>query len=216
MTVETTYNPFTVAHCLHCGDPIQQPRHGGRPRRYCDKPACRKAGSRLTRKLEEERADAQQREYLRLLWQRLYDPTASSVLEEILTTSGTNVATLATEALNRERTAMHKLIEAQRIVAEAQSKAEGNQDALDRLRLVQELEIRFRLDTQARHLKAWLKRQGTYLEHSLPRRLIADERLPFYGSRALYEAKLRVYGYSDEDIYQFQELWKALLLAEGK
>src|SRR5439155_11933443 len=95
----TVFNPFSVTNCLHCGDPIEQPKHGGRPRRYCDKPACRKAGSRVAQKLAAERDELLQRDNLRLLWQRLYDSNTSVILEEILATYGTNAATLATEAL---------------------------------------------------------------------------------------------------------------------
>src|SRR5205823_1643255 len=127
---------------------------------------------------------------------------------------GTQAARRATEALGCELEVLRKLAEARRIVAEAESRT-GEQDAPTRLKLVQELEIRFRLDTEARHFKAWLKKQGHYATDSLPRRLIEDERLPFYGSRGFYEAKLRAYGYSDIDMYQFQELWKAMLVAHS-
>src|SRR5437764_8665468 len=189
----TVFNPFSVTNCLHCGDPIKQPRRGGRPRRYCDKPACRKAGSRLNRKLVAEYDDQVQRKLLRQLWQRLYDPTSITILEEILSQHGTHAATLATEALKREREALHKLIEARRIVAEAEKKEadKGNRDTQieelqQRLQAVQEIEIRFHLDTKARHFKAWLSKQQHFPPESVAKRLFDDTRLPLYASRSFY------------------------------
>src|SRR5689334_13951856 len=127
MNTWPTYNPFSVTNCLHCGDAIEQPKHGGRPRQYCNKPACRKAGSRTKQRDAAERVELEQREHLRLLWQRLYDPTTITIMEELLASYGSDAATLATEALNLERNALHRLIAAQRRVREAEHKKRGEE-----------------------------------------------------------------------------------------
>jgi len=114
-SVRQRLNPYPATNCLHCGEPIDQPEHGGRPRQYCDKPSCRKAGSRAAKKLTAERADQAQRDNLRLLWQQLDNPGTSAILEEILATYGIAAATLATEALKCESEAACKPAEGQNL-----------------------------------------------------------------------------------------------------
>jgi hypothetical protein len=73
------------------------------------------------------------------------------------------------------------------------------------------VEARFRTDTQVRHFKAWIRSHPQAQDTDFFKRFLADTRLPQHASRALYEARLRLYQYSLEDIYLFQEAWKELL-----
>ncbi len=74
------------------------------------------------------------------------------------------------------------------------------------------IEARFRMDTEARHFKAWLRKQQRYPGGSFAQRFIADTRLPQQASHAMYEAQMRRLAYSSEEIETFCELWKAMLL----
>lgn len=73
------------------------------------------------------------------------------------------------------------------------------------------VEQRFRTDHQVRHFKAWIRSHPRAQDTDFFKRFLADTRLPQHASRALYEARLRLCGYSAEDIYLFQEAWKELL-----
>lgn len=88
-------------------------------------------------------------------------------------------------------------------------KAELEQEVI-RLRNLLDVERRYHLDTQARGLKAWLKKQPAT---ALTRRLLADELTPPRGSRGTYEAHLRRLKCSSEEMREFEHLWKALLLS---
>ncbi len=84
-----------------------------------------------------------------------------------------------------------------------------------RLIAIQSIEERFRTDTEARHFKTWLRKRGFHLQDSFARRFLDDTRLPTHASRSLYEARMRLYGYSVEDTLTFQEHWKAMLLTQS-
>jgi hypothetical protein len=43
------------------------------------------------------------------------------------------------------------------------------------------------------------------------RRFLADSQLPEHASRGFYEAKMRSAGYSQEDVYLFQDAWKSMI-----
>ena len=73
------------------------------------------------------------------------------------------------------------------------------------------IEQRYRTDTQVRHFKAWIRSHPQPQDSNFPQRFLADSRLPQHASRSLYAARLKQYGYSDEDIFLFQERWKDML-----
>lgn len=76
------------------------------------------------------------------------------------------------------------------------------------------LEERFRTDTGVHHFKNWLRTHDQPQDSDFAKRFLADTRLPQHASRSLYEAKLRVSGYSEEDIHLFQDAWKAMLFTQ--
>lgn len=71
----------------------------------------------------------------------------------------------------------------------------------------------YRMDTRSYHSKRWLQThdhpEGT---NFFFKRFLVDGQLPEHASRALYEAKLRAAGYPDEELYLFQDAWKAMLI----
>ncbi len=73
------------------------------------------------------------------------------------------------------------------------------------------LEERFRTDTAVRHFKNWLRTHDQPQDTDFAKRFLADSRLPQHASRGLYEAKMRTAGYSDEDMYLFQDAWKSMI-----
>lgn len=74
------------------------------------------------------------------------------------------------------------------------------------------VEYLYRMDTDARYFKAWLRKQRTYPQGSFAHRFLADTSLPQQASRAMFEAQLRRLRYSDEDIEAFRDYWRAMLL----
>src|SRR5205814_2014162 len=76
------------------------------------------------------------------------------------------------------------------------------------------MEERFRTDTEVRHFKSWLRKHQQLQDSDFFERFLADTRLPQHASRALYEARLRASGYSDEDVALFQSAWKDMLFMQ--
>jgi len=79
----------------------------------------------------------------------------------------------------------------------------------------QKIEERFRTDTAVRHFKRWLRTHDQPHDTDFFKRFQADTRLPQFASRSLYEARLRLHGYSAEDIFLFQGAWKEMLLIQS-
>ncbi|SRR6266568_3084342 len=77
------------------------------------------------------------------------------------------------------------------------------------------VEERFRTDTQVRHFKSWLRRNLQARDTDFFKRFLADTRLPQHASRSRYEAFMRLYRYSEEDIYLFEEAWKDMLFIQS-
>src|SRR6266702_2478754 len=96
------YQPFKPPlFCLSCGDPIRQPRRGGRYRLYCTG-KCRKAANRSTRKFEHAQAKDNLLRSLRKQWKQLDSPTTVYTLEQIVRIYGVEPAALATQAIIQE------------------------------------------------------------------------------------------------------------------
>ena len=89
-------------------------------------------------------------------------------------------------------------------IAELEHEVQALQERLD-------IEQRYRTDTQVRHFKSWLRTHDQPQDSDFFKRFLADTRLPQHASRALYAARLKQYGYSDEDIFLFQERWKDMI-----
>lgn len=79
----------------------------------------------------------------------------------------------------------------------------------------QQLEERFRTDTTVRHFKSWLRTHDQPRDTDFFKRFLADTRFPQHASRSLYEARLRLHGYSAEDIALFQVAWKDMLATQA-
>jgi hypothetical protein len=77
------------------------------------------------------------------------------------------------------------------------------------------VEERFRIDTQVRHFKSWLRTRPQPRDNDLAKRFLDDTRLPQHASKALYTARLKLYGYSTEDIHLFEETWKDMLFTQS-
>ena len=89
-------------------------------------------------------------------------------------------------------------------IAELEREVQALQERLD-------IEQRYRTDTQVRHFKSWLRTHDQPQDSDFFKRFLTDTRLPQHASRSLYAARLKQYGYSDEDISLFQERWKDML-----
>ena len=89
-------------------------------------------------------------------------------------------------------------------IAELEREVQKLQERLD-------IEQRYRTDIQVRHFKSWLRTHSQPQDTDFFKRFLADARLPQHASRSLYAARLKQYGYSDEDIFLFQERWKDMI-----
>lgn len=76
-----------------------------------------------------------------------------------------------------------------------------------------DIEKRFYQDTQDRGFKSWLKRQRP---SDLRTKLLAESLLPPRESRSYYEAYLRRQNYSAEELAEFVQLWKLMLLEDER
>jgi endogenous inhibitor of DNA gyrase (YacG/DUF329 family) len=78
------------------------------------------------------------------------------------------------------------------------------------------LEDAYRYDTQERPFKSWLKKNPHARDTAeVFKRILADTRLPHHGSRSLYEARLKLYGYTASEISLFQAVWTDMLFMQG-
>ncbi len=82
---------------------------------------------------------------------------------------------------------------------------------------IQEVEERFRNDTQERAFKTWLaKKARSYAGTPFGRRFLDREAgMPPRGSLAMYRQLLKNAGYSKEDMETFHEAWKSMLMAQS-
>ncbi len=87
----------TADTCLHCQTPIEQPKHGGRPRKYCKRAACRKAESRAQNLAVIRKAEQEQRDALEKTWLQ-FDSETREYLGTIVDEEGLAAACRATEA----------------------------------------------------------------------------------------------------------------------
>ena len=78
----------------------------------------------------------------------------------------------------------------------------------------QNLEERFHADVAVHHFKRWLRTHDQPRDTDFFKRFLADTRFSQHASRALYEAKLRLHGYSAEEIFLFQGAWKEMLFTQ--
>jgi len=175
--------------CKECNRPLPQLSGGHRKRLFCND-ACKQRYYRYQRR-EQHEAERRTR------WGK-YLPATQQALEDVMQLHSVELAERVAAALSSEITAreneLHQL--------------------QTRLAALQDVEERFHTDTEARHFKMWLRKRGVHPQGSFAQRFLDDTRLPTHASRALYEARLKHYGYSLEDIQVFQELWKALLIAQ--
>ena len=99
-----------------------------------------------------------------------------------------------------------------RELEEARLRIEELEQQVSHLTFLLDIEKRYHQDTQARSLKAWLRKQPISAIGELGQRLQADVLLPPRGSRAGYEARLRQSNYSQDDLHELEHLWKQMLL----
>jgi hypothetical protein len=75
-------NEFT--ECIVCGASIEQPWFGGRTRRFCDRPGCRKRGNRVMHRFRRWQWEQQASARLLQYWQEALLPTSRQQLETLL------------------------------------------------------------------------------------------------------------------------------------
>lgn len=72
-------------------------------------------------------------------------------------------------------------------------------------------EARYHTDTRVRHFKYWLRQHPKPNDTDFFKRFLADRRINESASRSMYEARLRLNGYSEEDIALFHVAWRDML-----
>ena len=115
---------------------------------------------------------------------------------------------LETQAMLEDILQLHGQVFAERVASVISYEVARLQDDQQRERKIEE---RFRTDVTVHHFKKWLRTHDHPRDTDFFKRFLADTRLPQFASRSLYEARLRLHGYSAEDIALFQGAWKNML-----
>jgi hypothetical protein len=146
-----------------------------------------------------------------------YLPQTQRVLEEVMRLQGMELASRVAVALADEIT--HTRDTAQTQVTVLQTEYATLQVTLRelqvRLEVIQNVNERFRMDTQVRPFGSWLQKHAQYYAQTpFGQRFLADRStrlLPPRGSRADYETRLRAAGYQASDLEIFREAWREML-----
>jgi uncharacterized Zn finger protein (UPF0148 family) len=193
--------------CKACGRPIVQQAGGHRKREYCD-PACK---MRDRRNLEAREKWEQTQEALRARWGDFL-PETFQALEEVMHAGSVGLTERVAQVIASEISAATDAAQTEMAVLQQQVAVLER-----RLTAIQDIEERFRTDTEARAFKTWLAKHARYYaETPFGQRFLEKyEGMPPRGSRAWYEQLLRNAHYSAEDIATFREAWKAMILAQS-
>lgn len=98
-------------------------------------------------------------------------------------------------------------------LVELREKVHDQAQTIARQKHALDVDVWYHLDTIARSLKPWLKRQQ---KTPLIEKLLADQLLPAKPtSRAMFESHLRSKGYTADEQAEFVHLWKALIKGEA-
>ncbi len=146
-----------------------------------------------------------------------YLPQTQRVLEEVMLLQGMELASRVAAALADEITQTRDAAYAQFAVLQAEHATlqVTVRELHVRLEAIQNVDERFRMDTQVRSFGSWLQKHARYYaETHFGQRFLADRRtrlLPPQGSRADYETRLRAAGYQASDLEIFREAWREML-----
>jgi uncharacterized Zn finger protein (UPF0148 family) len=197
--------------CKDCGRPLVQiPGH--RKKAFCND-ACRQ---RHHRAQKEQQARETAQAALRASTGS-YLPQTRAVLEEVMRLQGMELAGRVAAALADEITQIRDTAYAQFAVLQAEHATlqVTVRELHVRLETIQNVDERFRMDSQVRPFGSWLQKHARYYaETHFGQRFLADRRtrlLPPQGSRADYEARLRAAGYQASDLEIFREAWREML-----
>ena len=197
--------------CTACGRALVQiPGH--RKKAFCND-ACRQ---RHHRSQKEQQARETAQVALRAST-GFYLPQTQRVLEEVMRLQDMELASRVAAALADEITHTRDAAHAQLAVLQVERATlqVTLRELQVRLEAIQNIDERFRMDTQVRPFGSWLQKHARYYaETPFGQRFLADRRkrlLPPQGSRADYEARLRAAGYQASDLEIFQEAWREML-----
>jgi hypothetical protein len=146
-----------------------------------------------------------------------YLPETRAVLEEVMRLQGMELASRVAAALADEITHARDATHAELAVLQAEyaTLQVTLRELHVRLEAIENVDERFRMDTQVRPFGSWLQKHARYYaETRFGQQFLADRStrlLPPRGSRANYETRLRAAGYSTEDLETFREAWREML-----
>ena len=197
--------------CKACGRALVQiPGH--RKKAFCND-ACRQ---RHHRSQKEQQARETAQAALRAST-GFYLPQTQRVLEEVMRLQDMELASRVAAALADEITQTRDATHAELAVLQAEHATlqVTVQELHMRLEAIQNVDERFRMDTQVRPFGSWLQKHARYYAQTpFGQQFLADRRtrlLPPQGSRADYEARLRAAGYEASDLETFREAWREML-----
>ncbi len=193
--------------CKGCGCLIVQAAGGHRKREYCTD-ACK---MRDRRKRQEQRAQEQSILRLCARWGDFL-PQTVQVLEAVIQQAGAELAEKVAEAVTGEISARDRDTHIEMTALRQQI-----QELQRKLTTIQNVEERFRTDTQAWHFKTFLRKHARfYATSDFGKKFLDDPGMPPYASRGMYEARMRASNYYQaSDIETFREAWKAMLIAQS-
>lgn len=197
--------------CKDCGRPLVHiPGH--RKKAFCND-ACRQHHHRSQK--EQQAREAAQAALRASTGSSL--PQTQRVLEEVMLLHSMELASRVAAALADEIAHIRDSAYAELAVLRAENATlqEARRALQERLEALQNVDERFRMDTQVRHFGSWLKKHAHYYAQTrFGQRFLADRStrlLPPQGSRAHYESLLRAAGYEVSDLETFREAWREML-----
>ena len=196
--------------CGNCGKDVPQ-QQGKRRKEYCND-VCRQLAYRKRKHPErkpaqQEQADqGQKHTYAEML-------TELVELREKVHDQEQDLAYLRNQRqgfLNNLEGRDDQINNQMQTIVELKRQVKEQEQEITHLKHLLDVEVWYHLDTEARGLKAWLKKQRAT---PLIEKLLADQFLPpGRKSRAFYERYFISKDYTPDEQAEFAHLWKAMLL----
>ncbi len=106
--------------------------------------------------------------------------------------------------------AQTRIVDLERDLASAEERLQAAQDRMVKMAHRLDVERRFLLDSQQYNFKAWLRKQRDLPE--VGKKMLQDEWLEPQERRRMYTVHMRQAEYTPEEIAEFENLWRVMLL----
>ena len=208
-------------NCKYCGEPLPAEQTGRRKREYCNN-AHRQAHYRECHDLSQPTLQARELAHVQARVTELELEAATLRFDldakryEVETRVGEVDTLISAQADARKQVAELEqtailLTTTRQQLADSQFQIAELEQTVSKLRNLLDIERRY-YEPTIYAFKTWLKKQP---QTELGSRILADELIRPRGKRTDYEYHLRLRKYSQEDMQEFTDLWKLMLLSKS-